>query len=106
MQGRGAPSGHQVGKQPVGESPANGLVESPIKLGGLTPTLKDGPERRIQRKLDPESAVLLWTVAHTASVINEFAVGADGRTPTEKAWGTRGTRALAVFGEKVLYSQC
>lgn len=51
---------------------------------GLTRTLKDGLERGIQRKIDPEAAVLPWVIAHAASVLNKFAVGADGRTPTEK----------------------
>lgn len=70
---------------------------------GMTRALRDGLKHRIGGKIDPTSALLLWMIAHSATILNMLSVGPDGRAPVEKARGTRAIRTMPDFGARVLY---
>ena len=62
----------------------------------LTSVLKDALATNIRQ-------VMTFMVTHAATIFNRFSVGQDGKTPMEKARGTRPNREMAEFGEKILF---
>ena len=90
---------------PVGESQSNGVVEKAIdEIEGMVRTLKSALEERLGWKIDPKHPVLTWLVEWSASLINKFRVGKDGKTPEQRHKGLeRSHRPIAEFGESVWY---
>ena len=91
---------------PVGESNANGVIESSIRLVKertralwLYALELHGVNPNLEHEMAP------WVVRYSAQVRNLSAVGADGCTPLARATGRRAfTKQLVPWGSKVLYA--
>ena len=60
-------------------------------------------ERLHACKLEATRQVCAWLVSYVAAVLNRARVGRDGRTLRELRKGRPSKRALAPFGERVMY---
>ena len=89
---------------PVGESQSNGVVEKAVQeVENLAGTLLAALEERLDIVLPIESAVFAWLIDYSSVLINRYRVGKDGQTPTQRHKDIKHHRAMAEFGESVLY---
>lgn len=89
---------------PVGESQANGAVESAIKrLKGQIRTMELFLENKIGVKVEEEHQIWEWMVEFCAETFCRYHVGADGFTALKRLKGREPNKAAAGFGERVLF---
>ena len=89
-------------QSPVGDPQSNGAAENAVKLTKAhVRTLKDALEHRLQAPVPETSGLMTLLVRHAASAYRQFAVGVDGKTPTERLKGSRSKPMAVEFGEVV-----
>ena len=72
-------------------------------LKGMFRTLLLGLDKQIQGRIPLDHPAVSWLVLHAAHVRNLRVVGADGKTPFQRARGTCSVPALLGFGEVCRY---
>ncbi len=86
------------------DSASMGEVESAVKqVQRMLRTLKLCLEDRLKRRIPTNHPVMTWLVEHTAWILRNRVVGADGRTAHQRVRGRECGRREIGFGEKVLY---
>ena len=89
---------------PVGDSKSNGRVENAIKrLQGMLRTIRHNLEAKLGVRVTREHPLYAWLVEWAADLITRYAIMKSGRTPIQVIRGTRSSRVVAGFGEKVMY---
>ena len=89
-------------KSPVGDSKSNGLVERANReVEGQVRTMASALEGKLGRKIPADSSVLPWLVLHSGTLLRQFSVGKDGKTPHQRLRGRKSKRQLLEFGETV-----
>ena len=89
-------------KSPVGDSKSNGLVERANReVEGQVRTMASALEGKLGRKIPADSSVLPWLVLHSVTLLRQFSVGKDGKTPHQRLRGRKSKRQLLEFGETV-----
>ena len=66
-------------------------------------TLKKFSEAQIQRKLDPEHALMGWLAAYASDIIIKYRTDDNGRTPYENMVGYQCRHKAFGFGEHVQF---
>ena len=93
-------------RPPVGESQSNSKVERSIQtLGGRLRTLKDALEFKLKCIIPATHATMPWLVKWAAFTHNAFQHKRNGKTPIEMRRGRPFNKAVAGFGESVLYKE-
>ena len=89
---------------PVGSSASNGKVERAIQeVEGQLRTMKSALMDRLSTDVSEWGSIMSWMTEAAGQMITKFMVGKDGRTAHERVRGTRATRPMAEFGEKVVF---
>ena len=87
---------------PVGDHQANGAIEVAVReLKRQTRALRMSLEHKLGRSLDNGHPLVAWVSSFAAEAINVFRKDSSGKTPYEKEFGRRWTRASLEFGERV-----
>ena len=85
-----------------GDPKSNGAVENAVRIEeGLVRTVKDALEERVGQPLPQDHGLITWIVPYAASMYRRCAIGADGRTPSERITGRKFGGKVAEFGERV-----
>ena len=87
---------------PVGDSQSNGKVENAIKRSqaGIR-TLKDATEAEIGTKINTGHPLFPWLVEWAADLVTRYTMNEAGRTAIQEIRGSRSSRPIAKFGEKI-----
>ena len=89
---------------PVGASQSNGRAENAIqRVTGQIRTMKSDLEGHLGIQIGPGHPLFPWMVKWAGELLTRFVVGETGRSAYEQIKGKASTRALAKFGEKILY---
>ena len=89
----------------VGDSKGNGIVERANRnVEAQMRTMAAALEEKTEQKLDPGSSVLSWLVLHAGTVLRQFSIGKDGKTPHQRLRGRKSKKQLMEFGS--LYTLC
>ena len=89
-------------ESPARESQSNGKMEKAVqRLQGQLRTLKFALEENIGAKVSVRSKAFEWLSLWTATSINRYHVGEDGKTAFARTTGTQCKRGVAEFGEQV-----
>ena len=90
-------------ESPVRESQANGKMERAVlKWSGHLRTLKLALEDNIGSKIGARSHAFDWLCHWSATSLNRYHIGSDGKTAMARVTGTQCSRTIAEFGEQVL----
>ena len=82
----------------------NGEVERQIQeIQGQIRTIKLNLEANYNTKIKEDHPAIPWLVAHAGSVITRYKIGEDGKTAYQRWKGRKYARAIAEFGECVIY---
>ena len=66
----------------VADSKRNGIVERANRdVEAQIRTMAAALEEKTGQKLDPGSSVLSWLVLHAGTLLQQFSIGKDGKTP-------------------------
>ena len=88
----------------VAESQSNGVVEKAIQeVETQSRTLTSALESRIRTKIPWDHPLMIWLIEYSATLLNLYREGKDGKTPIERLRGSKLERPVAEFGEQVLY---
>ncbi len=88
------------------DSQSNGATEVGIRnVRGMFSTLKLCLEDRIGQRIPPNHPLISWLLERVPVIMNASNVGADGKTPWQRARGRGFGMTLFGFGEQVLYEQ-
>ena len=60
--------------------------------------------RRLHANIPVNQNIITWLVKHAADILNEFAVGADGRTAHDRIRRKKYYGEMVEFGRKVVYT--
>ena len=89
---------------PVGASQSNGRAENAIqRVTGQIRTMKSDLEGHLGIQVGLEHPLFPWMIKWAGDLLTRFVVGESGRSAYEQIKGKASTRALAKFGEKILY---
>ena len=89
---------------PVGESQSNGVVEKAVQeVETLAATLLSALEERLGVSVPIDAPIFAWLVEYVSVLLNRYRIGKDHCTPTQRHKAMKHHRALAEFGESVLY---
>ena len=97
------------GRTAVEESPkyrsgSNGVVERAVQeIEGQMRALLLAVEERVGERLSPAEPLVQFIPEFAAYLVNQLAVGKDGKTAMERIKGKKATVAGVEFGEKLLY---
>ena len=84
----------------------NGHAEGAVRLvKGMFRVLLLGMEKQICGRLPLDHPAVAWLISHAAHVRNLRVLGADGKTPFQRARGTCSVPALLGFGELCRYKK-
>ena len=87
---------------PARESQANGKMEKAVqRWTGQMRTLKLALETNIEEKISVREKVFEWLCTWTATTLNRYHVGTDGKTAFARTTGNQCKRPVAEFGEQV-----
>ena len=101
-QHRGPGTQTMTEKSPVGDSKSNGLVERANReVEGQVRTMASALESKLGRKIPSDSSVMPWLILHAGTLLRQFKVGKDGKTPHQRLRGRKSKRQLLEFGEAV-----
>ena len=88
----------------VGDHNSNGAAEQAVqKVEDEIRTWKSSIDDAIKGTIPPTHDLMTWLVEHVCSVNRRTAVGADGKTPTERIRGRKGRNVMAELAECILY---
>ena len=92
-------------KSPVGDSQSNGRVENAIKnVRNMVKTILSSLESRWCTRVTRDHPVYPWMFEWAADLMTRYAhVGDVGKTAVELIRGSKSSRNIAQFGEKILY---
>ena len=91
-------------ESPEYDSMGNGEVERSIQeVQGQIRTIKLNLEANYNTKIKEDHPAIPWLVAHAGSIITRYKIGEDGKTAYQRWKGRRYARAIAEFGECVIY---
>ena len=89
---------------PAYDSKGNGEIENAVgKVQGSFRSIKGGLESHYKKRINGSHNCVPWLIAHSASVINRYRIGKDGRTGFRRWKGREFKRRVAEFGECVMY---
>ena len=89
---------------PVGDSKSNGRVENTIRrVQGMVRTLRSSLESKLGIKIAKGHPLYPWLLEWAADVLTRYSVNSAGRTAVQEIRGSKSARAIAHFGEKVMY---
>ena len=89
---------------PVGDSKSNGRVENAIRrVQSMIRTLRSGLEAKLGVKIGRGHALYPWLIEWAADLITRYKVNTEGRTAVQEVRGSKSARAIAEFGEKIMY---
>ena len=89
-------------ESPVRSSKSNGMMENAIKIWqGQLRTMKHRVETRTGACIEPGGVICSWLIPYCADILNQFRVGADGRTAYERITSHACKVAEVGFGEVV-----
>lgn len=89
-------------ESPVRSSKSNGMMENAIKIWqGQLRTIKHHVETRTGACIEPGGVIFSWLIPYCADILNNFRVGADGRTAYERITSHACKVAQVGFGEVV-----
>ena len=90
---------------PVGDSQSNGRVESAIKkVRNMVKTILSSLESRWSIRVARDHPVYPWVFEWAADLMTRYAqVGDLGKTAVQLIRGSKSSRNIAQFGEKILY---
>ena len=91
-------------ESPVRDSRANGAAERAVRTwAAQVRTVRHHLEYRLQDKISKDSPLMTWLVSWAAEVLCRYKVQSYGRTSYEFNTGHKGTQAIAIFGERVMF---
>ena len=91
-------------KSAVEESQSNGFAERTVQsVEDLLQTLRGAFLGHSKMKAPMDHPAMLWLIEHTASILNRFVVGDDGRTAYQRLHGRRANKTAVESGEKLFY---
>ena len=86
------------------DSQSNGMIERAIQqVEEIVRTIKLHMEQRMGCKTPDHHPILSWMVEYASEMMNRCKVGRDGKTAYERLRGIHKTKAVAEFGETVLW---
>ena len=89
---------------PVGEPQSNGRAENAVRrLQEQVRTMRSDLEGCLGVRIGCEHPLFPWMVEWAAALITRYTVNKNGKTPMEMIRGRAAGKAIAKFGEKVLY---
>ena len=89
---------------PAGDSKSNGRVENTIRrVQGMIRTLRSCLESKIGIRIKRDHPLYPWLIEWAADLITRYSLNSAGRTPVQEIRGNRSARAIAQFGEKVMF---
>ena len=98
------PEDIQLEESPAYDSKSNGDAERAIQMvQDQIKTIKDDLETQYGVKISEDHQCLAWLVAHAGNTIDRYHVNKDGKTSFERWKGRPFKRAVAKFGENVIY---
>ena len=91
---------------PVGDSQSNGRVENEIKkVRNMVKTILSSLESRWGIRVARDHPVYPWVFEWAADLMTRYAhVGNLGKTAVQLTRGSKSSRNIAQFGEKILYN--
>ena len=91
-------------ESPHSESKSNGVAENAVQqVQGQFRNMRDGLESRLGDRIQEDSPLTPWLIAHAARTINRFQIGPDGRTNYRRWKGKDFQGEITEFGETILY---
>ena len=88
---------------PPYDDPAKGGENTVRRLKGQVRTIRSGLENHMGVTVERSHPIVPWMIRHAGALITRYQVGPDGKTAHERLRGRAYDRAVAEFGEKVLY---
>ena len=86
------------------DSRVHGAAERAVRTwAGQVRTVRHHLEYRLQDKIAKDSPLMTWLVSWAAEVLCRYKVQSYGRTSYEFNTGHKGTQAIAIFGERVMF---
>ena len=89
-------------ESPVGDSKANGEIESGVKeIKGMMRSVRSDLESKLKMVLDRRDPLLAWLPTYVADMISRHRIGKDGRTAERRRTGRNWRRPAFQFGELI-----
>ena len=89
-------------ESPVRASKSNGMMENAVKIWQeQLRTIKHDVESRFKKRIAVDSVLFSWLIPYVTEILNQFKVGADGRTPYERITGHKCRHIAIGFAEQV-----
>ena len=60
-------------------------------------------ERKLGRKVNPQSPAMTWVIEHVGQIITRMKIGADGKVPYERVKGKKPSTIMLPILERVMY---
>ena len=88
----------------VGDSKGDGMVERAHRdVEAQRRTMAAALEEKTGQTLDPGSNVLSWMVLHARTLLPQFAIGKNGKTPHQCLGGRKSKKQLPEFGKSLCH---
>ena len=86
----------------MGDSESNGMVERANReVEGQVRPMASALESKRGQRLPSDCSILPWMVLHAGTLLRQFNVGKDGKTPHQRLRGRKSKKQLLEFGEAV-----